>query len=311
MHEERFPICDPPWVRAQLVTYLIHQGRFQQAEEGALALVGTPYQAWFMHARAWHQWSLGYRSEAARLLDLSMDIQGSTALSFQLVDGKPRLPDQFTNVPLPFTPSPLSAVERQLLLWVDDPTVTRRLTKAGVEKLFSRLRPVLASCVVPRERLSPTSSPGHWSGAAWCEFMDDCINDANRLREVVDQLRELYQAHPPTLAISASYAYYLMLDNRCGQALEVLEQDLAGPPKDRVLASLRVVALYRTSRRYQALEAAGKLILDGREGPIMLILGMLALEEGQRHVARRYLYEALTSPPDFLFALALLHVHPD
>lgn len=270
-----------------------------------MALVGTSCQAWFLHARAWREWSLGHRSEAVSLLDLSLGIQGSTVYDFRLKNGKPVLPRQFAVVPLPLPPDPVR-LEPQLNLWLNDPETVGRLTKASVERLFPYLRPALASCIAPRERLAPTPRSGQGSSAGWIAFMERCINEANRLREVIGQLRELHGAHPPTLAITAAYAYYLMLDSQYETALRVLERDLHLSPEEGVLASLRVIALFRTSRRYQALEAANALIRDGSEGLIMVTLGMLALEEGQPAVACRYLYEALISPPDFHFAVALL-----
>ncbi len=277
-------------LRAELSLGLLRLARYEDAVNGALPLVGTKYQAWFMHARAWQEWDLGQPETARRLLKEALDLLGRSGthpLDFVLIDGRPLMSVDFScfSAPCPLRDKALPESATLPVKLLDSPV--------QVEKFFVFLYPQLPLCAT-----------GLWSEPVpssetdidfWGDLVTHSLSDRKFQLDMVDQLWKLWARHPFRVAVAASTAFYLILLSRYRAALKVCRTFLLQRPYISMIRALEIVCLYRLDRRHEALSQGEYLLAQGRrdnEGLGMLVLGQLALEEGEFEVASRLLQES-------------------
>lgn len=279
-------------LRAELTLGLLRLARYEDAVNGALPLIGTKYQAWFIHARAWQEWDQGQPETARGLLKEALDLLGQSGtrpLDFVLIDGRPLMSVEFSCFSAPCSLRDKALPEKATFpeKLIDSP--------AQVEKFFVFLYPQLPLCVT-----GLWSEPALWSENDldfWGDLVTHSLSDRQFQRDMADQLWKLWVRYTFRVAVAASTAFYFILLGRYRAALKVCRTFLLQRPYISMIRALEIVCLYRLGRRQEALSQGEYLLAQGRrdyEGLGLLVLGQLALEEGEFEVASRFLQESAT-----------------
>lgn len=276
-------------LRAELTVELLRLCEYDSAVAGALPLVGTPYQAWFLHARAWQQWHRGEYAGARALLREALNLlgRGGGLVDFLLVDDKPLILAEFS---ASGPPSPLRArqpVGRQSssIAMVDSPR--------QAERLFVYVYPLLPICV-SGVWLEPPHSD-EMETDPWNVLLLASLGDERLRLAMARQLWSLWKQYPYRVAVTTSAAFFLMLCQEYTRAMKLCDTFLSRRPYISIIRALKMVCLYRLGRRQDALFQGEYLLAHGRrdgDGVGSLLLGMLALEEGAFEVASRFLQES-------------------
>ena len=276
-------------LRAELTVELLRLREYDSAVAGALPLVGTPYQAWFLHARAWQKWHRGESAGARALLRKALDLlgRGGGLVDFLLVDDKPLIPAEFSAFG---PPTPLRA--RQT---VGSPTPSIAMVDSPrqAERLFVYVYPLLPICVSGVWIESPHSDETDTD--PWNDLLLASLGDERLRLAMARQLWNLWKQHPYRVAVAANAAFFLMLCHEHARAMKVCDTFLLRRPYISIIRALKIVCLYRLGQRQDALSQGEYLMAHGRrdgEGVGSLLLGMLALEEGAFEVASRFLQES-------------------
>ncbi len=284
-------------LRAELTLCLLRLGRLDEAVEGALPLVGTEYQAWFLHARAWQEWARGREDEAREILRAAHRVVGKDPdgpVDFLLVGGRPLLAQEFSRNAVPGPLAPRLIPETKTL----SPEAIRSPQDAA--RIFALLRPMLPLCATGYQASERTLSRREED--PWQTLVLRSLLDLPTLRGLAERLCLLSVDYPFRVSVAAGAAFYLILQERYSEALKICRTLLLRRPATSVVRALSLVCLYRLGRRGEVVSEGERLLTDprgDRDGLGLLFLGIFASEEGAFEVALRFFRESAVRGNEF------------
>ncbi len=299
--------CQSPELRAELVLALLRMGRFEDAVDGALPLVGTTFEVWFLYTRAWQTWDSGDLETARGLLKDALKLRGQTKqepAEFLVVDGRPVILSVFSRVvSVPDTPacSPEETARGRRVLpslmieEIDSPS--------RADQLFAYLYPRLTICVTgyPYGTEDPPDYPGDllfWRA----------LNDPECRYEMAFHLSNLWLEFPYRVGLTVSSVVFLLLVEEVELARTLCRAFIAQRPYVSLVRALHLVSLYRAGLRFEALREGEWLLAKERRDSLgfgHFFMALLAAKEGRGEVAARFAREAVTRRPDDLYAFEL------
>lgn len=285
-------------LRATLSVTLLGMGRFEEALEASIPLIGTSLDGWFLYIRSWHLWANDSPGQAKSLLECALrKIEGispaSEELEFQLnSDGCPNLhilPREDLQVSI----SDYLEVERPLPPPLDP---TKPLKFEQLEELSWFIAPAIILTVAPLEIISSCLRPDpDVPSRAW-DFVVYQLSSRPRLESVATELWRLHGYNETTEESAMCAAFFLVCAGRYNEALTIcnsLEQ------KNDEIETLNAIALWRSGRKLAAQEELMRSV-QSRPGSYLAlcILSLLALEHKKLDVALRYGSEAMNRMPN-------------
>jgi tetratricopeptide (TPR) repeat protein len=280
-----------PWVRAALTVELLKLQQFEQAQEAALPLIGTPYQAWFLYSRAWLEWSHGRLDSAWKLLDQALAIRGDEEEAPQT---RPATAE-FARFHGPFEKMLVRDRKWPESEWPRaERAIGKRISRADVPRLFWHLRPFLSLCASPFElvRGSLYVPPDLDDDA--CHWFVESLRTRPNLDEAADSLWVMGEGSKELdLPLMATCVFYLILAERHRDALRVCQRYLSERPRSSTGKSLLALSLHKCSYKLEATRVWEENLAQPSDGLTCLILGILAYQEGRPQLAARYFHEAV------------------
>ncbi len=284
-------------LRAELVVALLRMGQFEDALNGALPLVGTRFQPWFLYAKAWHEWSCGRSTEAVCLLRKALSFLGELGnrpLEFLLHEGVPVMFAEFSG-------AGLSVRYRT--------TPRRRLTVKDIkspveaERIFQLLYFLLPIAITgyPYGANAQPDEEDSWGQLFFC-----CLEESHCRIEMAQHLLELWKQFPFWVGVSASAVVFLLLVDREKEALQICQRFIAHRPYVSLMRTLHIACLYRSGHRTEAISEGEWLLAGDRRdssGYGLAFLGLLAAKEGSFEVASRFVREAALRGNEYAFEL--------
>lgn len=302
--------------RAHVVYVLLESGRYQEACQCALPLIGTPYNGLFLYVRAWQYFFEGFPTESSLLLrrayafylrqvdldwqpeELSFDEKGLPSLS--PIFRQPAIRGyRLTKDTLEYKESMTRL--RNLPRKVDVGRLTLELKekKAAYLRAFGKLLPFLEQLL-------------HCDPATLEMAIDEFLSRRKGDKELpfllrlalVDLEESPYKSMKEALwRVAADWNYPVELCQILGmaawfrgddaEALDFAARGLVTDPANLVCGMVRGLALDRSGRKYLADEQWRKCIAaHPRRAPVYLVLGCRAFAEGADEVALRYFHEA-------------------
>lgn len=302
--------------RAHVVYLLLESGRYREACQCALPLIGTPYNGLFLYVRAWQYFFEGFPTESSLLLrrayafylkqvdpdwqpeELSFDERGLPRLS--PIFRHPALHDaRFTKDTLEYKESMTRL--RNLPRKVDVGRLTMQLKekKAAYLRAFAKLVPCLEQllhCDSTTLEMAVDEFRSRRKGDKELAFL---------LRlALVDLDESPYKTMKEALwRVAADWNYPLELCQLLcmaawfkgddAEALDFAARGLETDPVNLVCGMVRGLVLDRTGRKYLADEQWRECMgVHSQRAPIYLVLGCRAFAEGADEVALRYFHEA-------------------
>lgn len=311
--EESFEIClEDPIFRSSLVHFLVTQGRFEQAVEVSLPLIGTSEEAWFLFARAWQTLALGEIDEALALYRTAEEL-GS---AFNWFDFKASFLFDDEGCPLPIFPfaSPLDfpdghepflfegtfvAELADMLREGDWPRalLAHRKAKNQSQELIADLSFWIEQILHLDFQNARTALKGmslftvdRDEALRYLAVLFSCDENLEAGLEIIWRLNADWGF---TVAGGEVVAYLYYLLGQDDQALEMCERCLEQEPASVVAGNIRALILSERGFTYAADEQWRKTLeLAPERGATYLVLGWQALILGRESVAMRYFLEA-------------------
>lgn len=289
-----------PRRRAELTLSLLRRGDFALAEEAALPLVGTAYQAWFLYARAWTFWTDGRAEKARTTLNEVFRLLGSqtpSSVVFALTSQGARIHREMelgsSGTSTPRRPRlPREITETKVIVGDLSPSLYSR---ERLSKMFRHLQPLIPTCVsgysLAASAFQPECLPEDKSWLFLCERMATRA----KMEEFSRDLWRLHQLSGPNYVLTTLSSFMLILAERYQEVLHITEST---HQKHLVLGNLRALAHYRLGNRHNANEMWGRLMAEYPKRSITpFFLGLLCLTERRMNQGLRYLHEALLRDP--------------